>query len=71
MALMVDGQAVRDARMRKGETQKSLAEKALVVEQTVINVEQGHTQPRMTTVRRLAAALGVPVNELLRKKEVA
>lgn len=46
-------------------TQAELAQKAGLTEATVSRIEHGHHEPRISTVRRLATALGVHPRELV------
>ena len=49
-------------------TQESLARKANISYNTVIKLEsRGITDPRMETLKRLAAALGISIDDLVRK----
>lgn len=54
-------------RIRKasGLTQMRLAEKSGVAQSFISDVEAGRAEPTLRTLRRLAAALGMPVSELL------
>lgn len=45
-------------------TQRALAERAGLTQETVSRIERGHEQPRVATKTRLAAALGAPVEVL-------
>ncbi|MDP9476308.1 MAG: helix-turn-helix domain-containing protein [Actinomycetota bacterium] len=48
-----------------GWTQTLTAEKAGIDRSTVVLTETGETRPRLVTLRRLAKAFGVSVDELL------
>ncbi len=52
-------------RGRRNMTQKELAHKARLSLGYVARLEIGRHEPTLTTLRRLAKALGVPVTELL------
>ena len=52
-------------RMRKLLTQRELAAKAGVTQATVALLERGRTKARISTVRKLAAALAVDAAELV------
>jgi transcriptional regulator with XRE-family HTH domain len=56
---------VREMRERRLLTQAELAERAGMTESTVNRIEQGLQQPRITTVRKIADALGVNGEELV------
>ena len=55
----------RRARMRALLTQRELAARAGLTQATVQRIESGATRARISTVRRLAAALGVGAEELM------
>ena len=59
------GEKLRKARFKAGLTQAELAEKAGTTQTTVARIERDAVQPEVTTVRRLAAALGVSIADLL------
>jgi transcriptional regulator with XRE-family HTH domain len=50
---------LRTLRERKPMTQEELAEAAGINRVTLANIESGRADPRPTTIRKLAAALGV------------
>ena len=56
---------LRRARMRALLTQRELAARAGLTQATVQRIESGATRARISTVRRLAAALGVGAEELM------
>lgn len=51
-------------RVRAGLTQDELAEKAHLTRTTIIRLEAGDPNPRVTTLRRLARALSTPQHRL-------
>lgn len=59
------GDKLRQLRERKALRQEDLAELAGVGKNTVNRIEKNHTEPHMTTVRKLAEALGVDPSELV------
>jgi transcriptional regulator with XRE-family HTH domain len=59
------GKNLKDARFRAGLTQAELAEKAGTTQTTVARIERDAVQPEVTTIRKLAVALGVPIADLL------
>ena len=62
----IDGDRLRRARERGFLSQRELAEKAGVTYVTVWRIENGVTGPaRPSTIRRLAAALGIDPAELV------
>src|SRR5215210_1406803 len=59
------GELIRYHRGRAGLTQEGLAERAGVSPTTVVRMENGEIrQPRIVTLQKLAAALGVAPTEL-------
>lgn len=62
---------IRSLREAAGITQKQLAEKMGCVKSNVTNWETGVSLPRTADLPRLAAVLGVTVDELLREPDAA
>lgn len=58
---MTLGERIRQARKKKGMTQKQLGEVSSTSETTVKQYERGVRQPRLDQLQRIAAALEVPV----------
>ena len=58
---------VRDVRLRRGITQEALAEQLGVSRQTIVNIENGLSQPRVLLAIALGVALGVAVETLFRE----
>jgi transcriptional regulator with XRE-family HTH domain len=58
------GKRVRAQRLRRALSQQELADFADVARTVVISVERGYPLPRPKTIRKLAAALDVPLAEL-------
>lgn len=58
------GQRLKALRIEAALTQAELAEKAGVAVNTVAGLERDEREPHMTTVRKLAAALGVHPREI-------
>jgi len=52
---------VRDLRLRAGLTQKLLADLSGITAQTISRYETGRRNPTLTTLDRLAAAVGLDV----------
>jgi transcriptional regulator with XRE-family HTH domain len=52
------GERLKRQRMRRALTQAQLAERAGVATATVARIERDEIEPRMTTLRKLAHALG-------------
>jgi transcriptional regulator with XRE-family HTH domain len=59
------GKKLKDARFRAGLTQQELADKAGTTQTTVARIERDAVQPEVTTIRKLAATLGVEIAALL------
>ncbi len=60
------GKRLKRQRTLKALTQAQLAERAGVTTATVARIERDEIEPRMTTLRKLAAALEVDPAELVR-----
>jgi transcriptional regulator with XRE-family HTH domain len=58
---------LRELRRRKGLSQKDLAGKSGVGQDTISGIEAGRHEPRPSTLRKLADALGVEVEDLFRE----
>ena len=58
---------VREHRERLGLSQERLARELGVSRQTIVNIERGINEPRVTLALALAAILGVAVEQLFRK----
>jgi transcriptional regulator with XRE-family HTH domain len=65
LSVVYIGKNLKDARFRAGLTQAELAEKAGTTQTTVARIERDAVQPEVTTIRKLAAALGVTISDLL------
>jgi DNA-binding XRE family transcriptional regulator len=51
--------SLREVRLRRMLSQRDLAREAGVAPKTVVDLELGRVEPRLQTMRKLAAALGV------------
>ena len=58
---------VKSLREQRGMTQKQLSEKARVPRICIIRYETGRYKPGMKNAAKLAAALGVTIDELIGK----
>ena len=59
---------LRRLRLQKGLTQQQLAKKANGMSYTFLsNIERGKADPSLSTLKRLATALGVTVSELVQE----
>lgn len=61
---MFFGEKVKALRKEKGLSQRQLGEKMGVKQQTVAQYEKAIEQPKLSTVRKIAEALGIPLSEL-------
>jgi XRE family transcriptional regulator, regulator of sulfur utilization len=59
------GRRLREVREAKGMTRANLAFAADISEPSIARIELYGQQPKLDTIVRLAAALGVPVTDLL------
>jgi transcriptional regulator with XRE-family HTH domain len=59
------GELIRLLRRRKGWTQRDLAQAAGVTQTTIVRLEKGKRGAMISTIRKVAEALGVPPAELL------
>lgn len=57
---------LRGAREKAGFSQEALAERAGMHRNAVALLETGKRDPRVSTVAKLAKALGIPASDLLR-----
>ena len=60
---------LREVREEKFVTQAELSQRTGVTEATISRLETGATQPRISTVRKLAAGLGVHPEQLVVRSE--
>ena len=60
------GDRLRDLRKRALLTQEQLAERSGVAISTVIRIERNQVEPQGLTIRKLAEALGVEPQELVK-----
>lgn len=62
--MQLDIEAVKKLRWERGVSQETLADEAGISEMTLNHLEQGKTTPRVSTVKKLADALGVAVADI-------
>lgn len=62
---------LRTLRLRRALSQRDLAARAGVSQVTIVRLERGEAEPRPSTVRKLAAALGVDPAELVGEPDTA
>jgi transcriptional regulator with XRE-family HTH domain len=60
------GDRLRDLRKRRLLTQEQLADRSGVGIATIVRVERNQVEPRSSTIRKLAEALGVEPEELVK-----
>ena len=61
------GERIRKYRLQKGLSQDKLSKAADVAFHTIVKIESGDTpNPTIDTIKKIAAALGVSVDELLK-----
>jgi transcriptional regulator with XRE-family HTH domain len=63
------GRAIRQLRDERGLKQKQLAQSADMNVTAISHIERGRANPAWGTVRRLAAALDVPLSEVAARAE--
>ena len=61
---MTVGERLKEARKKKGYTQKALAEKLGLSQQNIAEWERGKRNPKMTTLQKISEALEIPVSDL-------
>ena len=59
---------LREVRESRFITQDELAERSGVHQVTISRIELGHVEPRFSTIKRLAQALGVEPRELVKER---
>jgi len=64
------GKMVRRLREEQGYSQEAFADYADIHRTYMGGIERGERNPTLTTIYRLAAALNVPPNKLLRNKKI-
>jgi transcriptional regulator with XRE-family HTH domain len=63
------GENLERIRQERGLSQHALAERAAVPQPTISNIENDRREPRASTLRKLAAALGVEVATFFREEQ--
>jgi transcriptional regulator with XRE-family HTH domain len=63
------GEAIWRVRDERGLEQDDVAEKADLASSQLSRLEHGHINPSWGTIRRVAAALGLPMSELVARAE--
>ena len=70
-AMVYIGNRVKDLRVERALTQEELAKKAGVGKNTVNRIERNETEPHMSTLRKLADALGVEPARIVKGRDDA
>ncbi len=67
MMLVMDGLGarLRELRRARAMTQEELAKAAGVSPSTIVDIERGHHEPQIRTLRKLSNALGVTPDKLV------
>ena len=68
-AVVKIGDNLKRQRIRKALTQEELAQRAGLTTASVARIERNETEPRMSTLRKLAMALDVEPAELVPEEE--
>jgi DNA-binding XRE family transcriptional regulator len=63
------GLALREARVETGLTQTELAKQANINVTWISHIESGRVNPAWGTVRRICAALGIPISSVAARAE--
>jgi transcriptional regulator with XRE-family HTH domain len=63
------GPRLKNLRFRAGLTQQELADKAGTTQTTVARIERDAVEPEVTTIRKLAKALGVTPADLIPEED--
>lgn len=69
--LRLMGRYINELRMRRGLSQKELADKAGLSRTEIHNIEHGLTGEKVTTLRRVCEALGVAYGEVVAHTDYA
>ncbi len=69
MSFEVNGQRLRQLRVERALSLRALAERSGVAFDTINKLELGHRPARLVTIRKLAEALDVEPNELMKGVE--
>ncbi len=69
MSFGVNGQRLRHLRVERALSLRALAQRSGVAFDTINKLELGHRPARLVTIRKLAEALGVEPQELMKGEE--
>ncbi|HZG62080.1 MAG TPA: helix-turn-helix transcriptional regulator [Rubrobacteraceae bacterium] len=70
-AVVYIGERLKELRVRRALTQEELADEAGTGKNTINRIERNLTEPHMSTLRKLATALGVDPAELVKGEDDA
>lgn len=69
--MLLIGKNIKAARRAKGMTQSQLAAAAGICEKMIWEYETGRVNPQLETAALLAGALGITLDEMIKRKETA
>jgi transcriptional regulator with XRE-family HTH domain len=69
MSFDVNGQRLRQLRVERALTLRALGERSGLAYDTINKLELGRRPARLSTIRKLAEALGVEPRELMKREE--
>jgi transcriptional regulator with XRE-family HTH domain len=69
MSFDIDGEKLRELRVERALTLRALAERSGTSYDTINKLELGHRPARLSTIRKLADALGVEPTQLMKREE--
>ena len=64
---MPTGKLIKEVRLKKGLTQKQLSERCGIADSNIRKYENGHQTPKWETLKRIADALDIGIEELMDK----
>jgi transcriptional regulator with XRE-family HTH domain len=68
-SVSINGRWLRQLRMERAISQEDLGRMTGIAQATISNLEQGNRPARLSTVRKLAEALGIEPRELMKREE--
>lgn len=60
---------VKEFRTANAMTQEELAKAAGIQRETIVQIESGNSNPRLSTIEAIAYTLSIDISELLKQKE--
>jgi transcriptional regulator with XRE-family HTH domain len=67
--VQIDGERLRQLRRERALSQQALERMTGIAQSTISNLEVGNRPARLSTIRKLAEALGVEPRELMKGEE--